>query len=268
MEPSTISVPMDAEELEEAQSIPKSEAEESAESLLRTSRHGTLSTISVLAGGWPFGSVVPYAVSRTGAPIILIARIAEHTKNIMADNRVSLLVHESGEEGDIQARARLTVLGRAFPVLGRDIPDTRARYLARVPTAEGYFATHDFAFYRIQVERLRYIGGFGKIFWLEQGGPLKTMDLGPPPPSAEAIIRHMNDDHKESLKLYCRAFRGVDPGEVSMVGVDEWGFDVECQAPSVRLRFDFDQAATPESIRGLVIEMTERARRVLADPGP
>src|SRR5688572_9544560 len=86
---------------------------EDADFLLRTRGKGMLATISKRIEGWPFGSIVPYAIDRRGRPIILIAGIAEHTKNIEHDDRVSLLLQEPEGEGDIQAKGRLTFLGRA-----------------------------------------------------------------------------------------------------------------------------------------------------------
>ena len=89
-------------------------------------------------------------------------------RNVQADDRVSLLVQEAFDRDDVQSRGRLTVMGRAELIPEPDVGDARARYLERLPSAQGYFATHDFSFYRINVERLRYIGGFGKIFWLDR----------------------------------------------------------------------------------------------------
>lgn len=157
----------DAMTREDAQSISSARALDDAEQLLFSRGDGVLCTSSKRADGWPFGSVVPYALDVAGRPIILVASIAEHTRNIGADPRVSLLVQADVTQGDVQAHGRLCVMGRAVAIPEADLDDARERYLARLPEAEGYFATHNFSFLRIEVERLRYIGGFGKIFWLD-----------------------------------------------------------------------------------------------------
>lgn len=252
------------EEREDQQSISKRRAIEDAQRLLHRARHGVLGTISVKFPGWPFGSVVPYAVDHTGDPIILIASIAQHTKNIAADDRVSLLVHDDApSDEDVQAHGRLTLMGRAIEVGDEDEADARARYLARVPDAAGYFRTHDFSFRRIAVENVRFIGGFGRIFWLTRADIATSRPGDPLAAGAAGIVEHMNDDHADALALYCRAFKGITPDGVQMVGVDAWGFDVECSGPDVRLRFDFDEPVTMTTIRPKVVAMVQEARRVL-----
>lgn len=254
-----------AEEREDQQTISKQRAITDAKALLHRAQFGVLSTISTHVPGWPFGSIVPYAVDREGAPIILIASIAQHTKNIVADDRVSLLVHDRAQAGeDVQANGRLTLMGRAVDVASDDLEDTRARYLARVPDAAGYFATHDFSFRRITVEHARFIGGFGRIFWLDPESVGEVPSADPLAEGAEGIVDHMNEDHADALLLYCRAFKGVSPEAATMVGVDQWGFDVRCQGPDVRLRFDFDEPATMDTIRPIVVKMVKDARQQLA----
>ena len=138
---------------------------------LRTTKSGVLSTISTEPGheGWPFGSIVPFALSQTGVPHILIASIAMHTKNLVKDPRYSLLVHEREMESDPQAGWRITLLGRAQRLAAHDdtIAEIHARYLERVPAAESYLQTHGFDYWRLDVDRVRFIGGFGKIAWID-----------------------------------------------------------------------------------------------------
>jgi putative heme iron utilization protein len=231
-----------------------------AETLLRVRGRGMLATISKRVEGWPFGSVVPYALDREGRPIILIASIAEHTKNIEADDRVSLLVQEAEDGEDVQAKGRITVMGRAELIRDGELADARARYLAKLPSAEEYFETHDFSFYRIGVEHLRWIGGFGKIHWLDTAAYRARIEEDPIVRGAKPIIDHMNEDHEDAMALWCRAFRGIQPKGVRMIGVDRWGTDLELDGPSLRVRFDFSEPAAPDSIRRIVVEMTAQAR--------
>lgn len=249
------------EEREEAQRISRAEAAGEARALLRHVKHGVLGTLSRRHDGWPFGSIVPYALDRTGAPLILIASIAEHTRNIAADDRVSLLVHEDAVPGtDVQARGRLTILGRAETLPEAELDDAAARYLARVPSAADYFATHDFGFRRIQAMKHRFIGGFGSIFWLEPGELSFDPALDPLAKIAAGVIDHMNTDHADALLLLCKVHRGITPASVRMTGVDQWGLDLCTGAPEARVRVDFRQPATAATIRERVVELVREAR--------
>ncbi|MEQ1488510.1 MAG: pyridoxamine 5'-phosphate oxidase family protein, partial [Methylotenera sp.] len=129
---------------------------------LRTTQSGVLSTFSAKFVGYPFGSVAPFILDHSGQPIILISTIAEHTQNIIANPKVSLLVFAGAD--DLQANARLTLIGEAVQIDKED-SHLRARYLRYFPQAESYFDMHDFSFYRIQIAQVRYIAGFGKMGW-------------------------------------------------------------------------------------------------------
>ena len=134
-----------------------------ARAWLRRYRGGALSTISERLAGHPFGSVVPYVPDSDASPLILISRLAEHTRNIGADARVSLLIHDPAS--DLQAGARLTLVGQAAGV-GHDSETLKARYLRYLPDADRLFALGDFALYRIAPRQIRWIGGFGDIRWI------------------------------------------------------------------------------------------------------
>lgn len=253
------------DESEEAQLVSVERAIADARSLLRRARTSVLCTISKKISGWPFGSIAPYALSARGEPILFISTIAEHTRNIEADDRVSLLAQEGSSDGDAQAHARITLLGRAKPIREEDLRDARARYLSRVPSAAAYTNAHDFRFYVVEPEHVRYIGGFGKIFWLDSARLLFDRDTDPLAQSARHVLDHMNHDHAEAVALYCRAFKGVSARTASMVSIDQFGFDVECRSPDLRLRFDFDEPATADTIRERAVEMARRARDLLGE---
>src|ERR1700741_2548752 len=101
--------------------------ESAARSLLLQESFGVLSTVSIDLPGYPFGSVTPYCTDRMCRPIIYISHIAQHTKNIVADSRVSLTVVEKGASDDVQAQGRVTCIGDARPVEDGD-DDVRERY--------------------------------------------------------------------------------------------------------------------------------------------
>lgn len=136
-----------------------------ARQLLRAQRVGMLATQSVALRGFPFASLTPYALDAQGRPLILISALSQHTLNIRADDRVSLLVYDAAEP-DVHDAARLTWIGRAVPVPEGDAR-ARTAYMSRFPAVARFLKAHDFALYRLEPVRGYYIGGFGKIFWLE-----------------------------------------------------------------------------------------------------
>ena len=138
-----------------------------ARALLAAEKVGVLSTISVHRAGFPYGSVTPYALSARGAPLLLLSRLAAHTKNLLADPRASLFVGDRSAAEDPQAGARVSLLGRMSSVPAADEADARARYVTAWPRAVDYLALGDFSFWRLEVEEARLIAGFGEIRWLE-----------------------------------------------------------------------------------------------------
>jgi heme iron utilization protein len=139
-----------------------------ARTLLHSQHQGVLSTISLHRAGYPYGSLTPYALSRAGAPLILISALAAHTQNLIADPRASLFVAaDAGAAGDPQAEPRISVLGRFARVAAADEADARARYTERLPRAAANSQTRDFQLWEMAVEEVRLVAGFGQIGWLE-----------------------------------------------------------------------------------------------------
>lgn len=219
---------------------------------LRRRHHGVLSTLSRKFASYPFGSVVSYVLDHAARPVILISRLAEHTKNIDADPRVSLLVSDSGD--DAQAGTRLTLIGDALPGSGAM---ELARYLNYSPGSERLIALGDFAFYAITPRALRFIGGFGDIHWVS------TESYAPPPNALavheDAIITHVNVEHARNLRDYCRFRHQRNADSAVMVGIDCDGFDV--RADGAILRFDFAQPVTDAATaRQALVELARQSR--------
>ena len=212
-----------------------SEAEKSngdaARCFVRGQHSGVLSTISKRIEGFPFGSVAPFVLDHTGCPVILISTLAEHTKNIDADPRVSMIVQPYSP--DMQVAGRVTVIGRALRQA--DKSTLGARYLRLHPEAETYFAMHDFSFYRVEPVRIRFIGGFGKIHWVEPEQYL--LPVSALADQEEDILQHMNSDHVDNLKAFCRHVHGLEVSQARMIGIDPDGFDLRADAQVLRLDF-------------------------------
>lgn len=225
-----------------------------ARAYLRRHYGGFLSTLSARLAGYPFGSVAPYVLDHEARPLFLISRLAEHTRNIDADARASLLVNDSG--ADLQAGARLTLVGDAAR-LSHGAESLQARYLSYYPDAARLVALGDFALYRLEPRELRWIGGFGDIRWI----PAEAVR---PPASrlAEAepdILVHMNGEHAHNLLDYCRHGRGKPPATAQMVGIDCDGFDVRCDGELTR--FEFGAPVTnAAAARKALVELARKAR--------
>jgi len=177
-----------------------------------------------------------------GRPVVYISPIAQHTKNIVADPRVSLTVMEQGASDDVQAHGRLTYIANAQPV-NRD-RDLAERYFRYFPTARQYENTHAFDFFLLEPVRVRFIGGFGQIFWLE------PQDLLQPNPftavEEERIVQHMNQDHADLLRRV-----GGGPS-VIMAGLDADGFDILKDQSKLRIPFKAPVTNTEEARRAFI----------------
>ena len=162
--------------------------------LLRGQHSGILSTISVSVTGYPFGSVTPFMINQHGEAIIYASDIAQHARNIKADSRVSICVNDP-VQSDSQASARVTLIGNASADGVNE--NDKARYFKLFPHAKEYEKAHDFRFYVIRIHRVRYIGGFGEIFWFENTHWYSSfLDMS----DVEAgAIKHMHEDHSDAL---------------------------------------------------------------------
>ena len=220
-----------------------------ARRLLNHQSVGVLSTHSIDVEGYPFGSIAPYALNYECEPIILISDIAQHTRNIKKNPRVSLTVFDQDAD-DPQAGSRLTWIGDAESIDSSDA-EARHRYLRYFPSAESYFEAHDFSFYRISLRRARFIGGFGQIYWIEPG----TMLIANPFRESErTIVEHMNQDHHKALLHYADALGIKEVDSIAMTGIDSEGFDM--LAGKRKLRMDFDSPIfTAEAARATLVKL-------------
>jgi len=228
-----------------------------AQQFLFSTHKGILSTHSAKFEGYPFGSVAPFVLNHQGMPTILISSIAEHTKNIIKNAHVSLVVF-SGEE-DLQANARLTILARAEQT-DKHNELMRARYLRYIPQAAQYFDMHDFSFYTLHITHARYIAGFGKMGWIE--GENMTILSNPLFFEEPGILDHMNADHQENLKAYCKHYHQVIAENVEMIGIDSLGFDIRTQTPIEQLlRFNFEvPISTASEARTALVAMAKASK--------
>lgn len=231
------------------------DARAAARKLLREGRSGALATL-MAARGDPYCSLVNVATAADGAPLLLLSRLAMHTKNILADARVSLMLDER-RDGDPLQGARVMLMGRAEPAADEE---SRRRYLIRQPEAEMFAGFGDFGFYRIALTGAHLVAGFGRIVDLQPDQILTDLASADEIVAGEAgIIRHMNDDHADAVRLYATRLLGAEGGEWRCVGCDPEGLDL--QRGRTALRLPFPQRVTGTgALRQILKQLADEAR--------
>ncbi len=137
-----------------------------ARELLSRQRVAVLATLSTRHGGAPFTSLAPFAVTARGEPLLLLSALAQHTRNLEADPRASLFVHDPVAAADDPRTApRLSIAGRIQRVKPSEEADARGRYLARHPEARGLLNL-DFTFFELVVDEAQLVGGFAAAGWI------------------------------------------------------------------------------------------------------
>lgn len=225
-----------------------------ARKLIKSTNFGILSTHSHSQEGYPFGSLTPYVEDKDGNLIILISHLAEHTKNILNDNKVSITIVEENDDYNPQTRARLTYLGNARKVKEDEKEYTSNIYLAFFPYAGAYFSTHNFEFYIIEPTRIRFIGGFGKIFWIE---PEEIQGINYSNEIQDSIIKHMNEDHMTSLVKYFNKYKNIEVtknDDLKMISIDDLGFHILRNKEIHRFQF-YNKLSSPSDIRSAFVEL-------------
>lgn len=227
-----------------------------AKRLVRQQHSGVLSTHSVAEAGYPFGSIVPYFMTSQGNLIIYISAIAQHTRNIKSNVKVSMTIFDALED-DSQAAGRVTVLGDAYPVTDDTL---MAQYLALFPQATGYQQTHDFQLYEISTHRVRFIGGFGQIYWLNKedwqcdGVGFQQTSLG--------IIAHMNEDHQEAMAVILEHRFAVKADSVQMISSFPEGAHFRANEQTYYLAYS-SACLTSQQVREQLVAATHAARDAL-----
>ncbi len=239
---------------------------ERVRTLVAGQSRGALATLALDPPGTPFGSIITYGLDGRGRPVGFVSTLAEHTRNLLADPRASLLVVEEVAEGaDPLAAGRATLLGRLEHVGDEaETEAAKASYLVANPQAF-YVAYGDFLCVRLEVLSIRYVGGFGRMSWVS-ADDYAAAEPDPLAPHASGIVGHMNADHASALVELCHVYAGrPDVTAARMTAVDRYGFEVVAdvtgprQQAAFRVGFRTPQVA-PESVRKELVGMLHAAR--------
>ena len=235
---------------------------ERARTLMHIGRIGSLSTLSRKQPGFPFGSVMPYALDAGGRPIFLISTMAMHTQNLQADPRASLLVTQPDASGDPLGASRVTLIGDVLKIPEAEIAEARKTYLERYANSKYWVDFEDFSFYRMNVLDVYYVGGFGVMGWVQASDYVQARP-DPLADSAGAILEHMNADHNDALVLLARVLAGLEAEEASMTAVDRLGFHLRLKTKEgmkgTRIAF-LREVTNPSEARKVLVEMVQQAR--------
>jgi putative heme iron utilization protein len=229
-----------------------------ARSLLRRSRQGALATL-MAGSGDPYCSLVNVASHGDGSPILLISRLALHTRNILDDSRVSLMLDERGE-GDPLEGSRIMLAGRAEEAIAEDLPVVRRRYLNAHPSAETFVDFKDFCFFRIRPSGAHLVAGFGRIVDLSPSQFLIDIsEAGALLEAEQGAIDHMNADHRDAMNLYATKLLGADVADWRCTGCDPDGIDMQAGTNTLRLEFP-RRIVTPAALRQTLKQLADQAR--------
>jgi putative heme iron utilization protein len=219
----------------------------------RTLARGGEAALSTLAEGFPYGSLVQYACDAQGQPLLLISDLAEHTQNLLIDPRASLLTWETAGEQDPLALGRVTLIGRAVKA-----QEGLEDYLNVHPQARAYAAFKDFHLWRLEVERVRYVGGFGQMSWVAVED-YKSAEPDPVAALAQGVISHMNEDHGDALVLLAGQKLGKAVENVKMVGCDGAGYVVVADGKTVRIEYS-QRCRSSDELRKEFIRQVQAVR--------
>ena len=227
----------------------------------RLARSRIRAALATSLGGAPYASLVLLAVDLDASPLLLLSDLAQHSRNIAFDPRVSLLLDATEGHPDPLTGPRLTLLGRTQPT---DDRRCLARFIAHHPTSAGYAGFRDFHLYRVEVERGHLVAGFGRIDWIDRGDLLFAGDVRVLAAAEPEILKHMNEDHGDAIARYAHHLLGRTGTGWQMTGIDPEGIDLRCGGETARLDFAAPVSVpvlTPQAAQAALVQLAGMARQ-------
>lgn len=208
--------------------------------------------------GYPVSSVVPFVLDSAFNPVILIADIAEHTHNALANPKASIFIREGEDRGNVQTQWRICMIGDLLPLPEAEIATLSEHYYRHFPESRGYHHTHNFRFFRLHLKKYRIIMGFGAIRWIKAEAVYEKTPFTPD--DIERMITHMNDDHSAAMRNYLRQ-RDIaidDTAPVEMVALHAYGFTLRYGDGLYFIPFA-EPCQTPQAVREALVAMAKKS---------
>ncbi|WP_420835162.1 HugZ family protein [Williamsia herbipolensis] len=235
-------------------------AAEEARTIAASTSTATLASIT--ADGEPWASYVTYGLL-DGQPVLCVSHMAEHGRNLSGDARASLAIVAPTTDPDPLASGRITLAGRVERPTGDEYTAAREAHLAAVAAAKYYIDYSDFTLWVLRVERVRWVGGYGRMDSASAADYLAARPDAVSPKAAGAID-HLNDDHADSLTAMAQALGGFpDATGASCTAADRYGLDLKVSTPR-GIAYTRVGYATPidsiDDLRAATVELAKRAR--------
>jgi putative heme iron utilization protein len=254
-------LPALAPPLVEIAPAPRRTPAEEARSLVHLTNVATLATHS--EDGYPWASLIAYGSLADGSPVLFVSRLAEHARNLERDPRASLVVADPQPRPDVLASGRVTLAGMAERPDAAVAGAAADAYVAAVPSAKVYSDFRDFSLWVLRVERVRWVGGYGRMASTDAD----SYTAAEPDPTASAAARavaHLNDDHADALLSIAQALGGYpDATAANCSGIDRYGLDLVLETPrgagETRVAFA-ERVDAPDGLRGATVELARRSR--------
>ena len=210
--------------------VPEPSHAERARTLVCLQQTGSLSTLSRKQPGWPFGSVMPYALDAHGQPVFLISTMAMHTQNLLGDPRASLLVTPPESRSDPFGAARVTLMGLVTKVPKEENAEVRACYLNRHANASYWVDYQDFGFFRMAITEMYFVGGFGSMGWVT---PVDYAEAAVDPLADDAanLVHELNTQQVETLLNLARVLGHGEAQQAKVTAMDRLGFHLRFTTP-------------------------------------
>lgn len=234
---------------------------EEARTLVASTNQGTLATLTI--DGDPWASFVTYGTLDDGSPVLCVSRLAEHGRNLDADARASLAIVQPDPPADPLASARVTLAGVARRPQGATLAAAREAHLAGVPAARYYIDYADFSVWILDVTRVRWVGGYGRM----DSADAESYAAAAPDPVASVApgaVAHLNADHADALLTMAQALGGYpDATSATCTTADRFGLDLSVVTPRgrARTRIGYDQPLrAANELREATVKLARRAQ--------
>ncbi|MCW2689204.1 MAG: putative heme iron utilization protein [Mycobacterium sp.] len=237
-------------------------AAEEARTIAASTSTGTFASLT--SDGDPWASFVTYGLL-DGAPVLCVSHMAEHGRNLAGDPRASIAIVAPTTDPDPLASGRVTLAGVVQQPTGGEFAAAREAHMAAVPAAKYYIDYSDFSLWVLRVQRVRWVGGYGRMD-SATGEAYAAAAPDPIQPHADGAIAHLNADHADSLRAMARALGGFpDTTSATCTGADRYGLDLkvgtERGVAYTRVGY-ISPIGSINELRAATAELAGRARQV------